>query len=57
MFTITMRHTVVPDKEDTMVQSQHQPPKLLEQVRQAIRTRHYSLRTEETYLSSEVLQS
>ena len=31
--------------------SQPQPPKLLEQVREAIRTRHYSLRTEETYLS------
>ena len=27
-----------------------QPPKLLEQVREAIRARHYSLRTEETYL-------
>ena len=34
-----------------MLQSQRQPPKLLEQVRTAIRTRHYSLRTEETYLS------
>src|SRR5262245_21708829 len=34
-----------------MLQSQHQPPKLLKQVRTAIRTRHYSLRTEETYLS------
>ena len=30
--------------------SQYQPPKLLEQVREAIRARHYSLRTEETYL-------
>ena len=30
--------------------SQPQPPKLLEQVREAIRARHYSLRTEETYL-------
>jgi len=30
--------------------SPHQPPKLLEQVREAIRVRHYSLRTEETYL-------
>ena len=30
--------------------SQHQPPKLLEQVRETIRARHYSLRTEETYL-------
>jgi integron integrase len=30
---------------------QTQPPKLLEQVREAIRTRHYSLRTEDTYLS------
>ncbi len=30
--------------------SQHQPPKLLEQVREVIRARHYSLRTEETYL-------
>jgi len=30
---------------------QTQPPKLLEQVREAIRTRHYSLRTEATYLS------
>src|SRR5712692_7146579 len=30
--------------------SQHQPPRLLEQVCEAIRTRHYSLRTEETYL-------
>ena len=34
-----------------MLQSQRQPPKLLEQARTAIRTRHYSLRTEETYLS------
>lgn len=34
-----------------MLQRQAQPPKLLEQVRQAIRTRHYSLRTEETYFS------
>ena len=31
-----------------MVERQHQSPKLLEQVREAIRTRHYSLRTEET---------
>src|SRR5574341_595069 len=31
--------------------SQPQPPRLLEQVREAIRVRHYSLRTEETYLS------
>ena len=31
--------------------SQHQPPKLLEQVCEAIRARHYSLRTEATYLS------
>ena len=30
--------------------SQHQPPRLLEQVCEAIRVRHYSLRTEETYL-------
>jgi integron integrase len=30
--------------------SQHQSPKLLEQVREVIRVRHYSLRTEETYL-------
>src|SRR6266849_7986106 len=30
--------------------SQHQPPKLLEQVREVIRARHYSLRTEDTYL-------
>ena len=30
--------------------SQHQSPKLLEQVCEAIRTRHYSLRTEDTYL-------
>jgi hypothetical protein len=30
--------------------SQHQPPKLLEQVRAGIRARHYSIRTEETYL-------
>ena len=37
------------DKECPMVQTQ--PPKLLEQVREAIRTRHYSLRTEDTYLS------
>jgi len=30
--------------------SQHQSPKLLEQVCEAIRTRHYSIRTEDTYL-------
>ena len=29
---------------------QHQPPKLLDRVRIAIRTRHYSLRTEEAYV-------
>ena len=34
-----------------MLQSQRQPPKLLEQVRTALRTRHYSIRTEATYLS------
>lgn len=28
-----------------------QPPKLLDQVRQAIRVRHYSIRTEEAYLT------
>jgi hypothetical protein len=33
-----------------MLQSQSQPPKLLDQVRTAIRTRHYSIRTEATYL-------
>src|SRR5262244_1220705 len=31
--------------------SQPEAPRLLEQVREAIRVRHYSLRTEETYLS------
>src|SRR5215468_8304254 len=30
--------------------SQHQSPKLLEQVRESIRVRHYSIRTEDTYL-------
>ena len=34
-----------------MSQSQLQPPRLLEQMRAVIRARHYSLRTEETYLS------
>src|SRR2546422_7879058 len=34
-----------------MVQSQLHPPRLMEQVRAAIRARHYSLRTEGTYLS------
>lgn len=34
-----------------MLQSQRQPPKLLDQVSAAIRTRHYSIRTEATYLS------
>ena len=34
-----------------MLQSQSQPPKLLDQVRAAIRARHYSIRTEATYLS------
>ena len=34
-----------------MLQSQSQPPKLLDQVRTAIRTRHYSIRTEAIYLS------
>jgi integron integrase len=32
------------------VPGQHQPPKLLDRVRIAIRTRHYSLRTEEAYV-------
>ena len=31
--------------------SQPEPPRLLEQVRKAIRVRHYSLRTEQTYVS------
>lgn len=34
-----------------MVQSQRQPPQLLEHVRTALRTRHSSLRTAETSLS------
>ena len=34
-----------------MSQSQRQPHRLLEQMRAVIRARHYSLRTEETYLS------
>jgi integron integrase len=34
-----------------MSQSQLQPPRLLEQMRVVIRARHYSIRTEETYLS------
>ena len=34
-----------------MLQNQSRPPKLLDQVRTAIRTRHYSIRTEATYLS------
>src|SRR5882724_6420185 len=34
-----------------MVQSQLHPPRLMEQMRAAIRARHYSIRTEETYLS------
>src|SRR5215470_3162340 len=38
-------------KEYPMLQSQSQPPKLLDQVRAAILTRHYSIRTEATYLS------
>ena len=33
-----------------MSQSQLQSPRLLEQMRAVIRARHYSLRTEETYL-------
>ena len=33
------------------VPGQHQPPKLLDRVRIAIRTRHYSLRTEEAYVA------
>src|SRR5262249_12073839 len=33
-----------------MSQSQLQPPRLLEQMRMVLRTRHYGLRTEETYL-------
>jgi hypothetical protein len=28
-----------------------EPPKLLERVRMAVRTRHYSIRTEETYVN------
>src|SRR3989442_12299064 len=34
-----------------MVQSQLHPPRLMEQMRTVIRARHYSLCTEETYLS------
>jgi hypothetical protein len=33
-----------------MSQSQLQPPRLLEQMRAVLRARHYSLRTEGTYL-------
>jgi hypothetical protein len=33
-----------------MSQSQLQSPRLLEQMRAVLRARHYSLRTEETYL-------
>ena len=36
--------------ENNGTHSWPQPPKLLEQVREAIRVRHYSIRTEETYL-------
>jgi integrase-like protein len=32
------------------VPAQHQPPRLLDRVRIAIRTRHYSRRTEEAYV-------
>lgn len=34
-----------------MYTNQHKKPKLLEQVRNALRSRHYSIRTEEAYLS------
>ena len=35
--------------DDTASSVAHQPP-LLEQVRQSLRVKHYSLRTEESYL-------
>jgi len=31
--------------------TEHQQPKLLDQVRAAIRTKHYSIRTEDTYVN------
>ena len=37
--------------------SQDKAPKLLEQVREVIRTRHYSLRTEGTYLGRSIYRS
>jgi len=35
---------------DVADQQQRQPPKLLDRVREAIRTRHYSGRTEKAYV-------
>ena len=42
-------HSLPPRKAGRMTH-QHQPPRLLEQVRNAIRVRHYSIRTEEAYV-------
>ena len=39
-----------PPKKKVLDQAQNPPKKLLEQVRDAIRLKHYSYRTEETYV-------
>ena len=41
--------TALAVKNDTPAAS-HQPPRLLDQMRERIRVKHYSLRTEQTYL-------
>ena len=40
-----MAHPNFPDKSDTI-----KPPKLLDQVRDKLRVKHYSIRTEQTYV-------
>ena len=45
-----MPHTITPLSESPPPFTATPPPRLLEQVRDAIRLRHYSLRTEQAYL-------
>ena len=51
MFSISTRHTLASRQGVYDVAESTPAPELLEQVRTALRTRHYSLRTEATYLS------
>ncbi|MBI3798520.1 MAG: integron integrase [Deltaproteobacteria bacterium] len=48
--SVSLPHQPLPQAAATVSAPQERAPKLLDQVRAAIRVRHYSLRTEETYV-------